>query len=1493
MKIEMEGGLEEGDDIPIAVAVRVAPPALDGLSHQDPAIGVHVNTATNELYLGSDRTFSFDYVYEAGATQEDVYLSSIEPTLATFLDGYNVAVIAYGASGCGKTYSLVGPDLTPALSEEQFGIIPRLVRSLFRAIGQIQNGRAIVHVSYVDIYNEEIRDLLSDNVEGCFLDLTGTSRLNGMTKVSCNNITEVLSCLETGQAMHKCSNMMGSVSSQHSIFTLHLSTQSYDGLDGATLHKECEFQVVDLAGSDQLRGGAGINLGLLALGNVVSALGDPRRNVSYVPYQDSILSRILAPALGGNTVTTMLCCISSLAKDFEESLNTLLYACRAANIRTTPVPNIVRQEGPSQGNQFVPNSPMYLPHPRNLPHPSLNPPYGEAPNNLPHPSFNPPFSEAPNNTFSPSRRNSSNSVLQFQQQNLQDLGQFQGSTPLMMSPSQQTIPGRMSVTSPLAAATPNQLQFLHQQHHNQPSHVHQQQQNMSYHSPSMPYQPPNMPYQPPNLTYQLSNKHYQQESIHHQQSNLQNQQHNMPYQQPQMFNQLDYPRFPPQQTALSPTFPPLSSPNYQPITARSTPSCISPLSHRSPVAVNHYLPASHTSPMAVNHYLPTSPVAVHNYLPASHNSILSASMSCELPTDLPMLGNQGHLILHHKNQQSNNLTEPRPAEQNLLEDGLVQTNEEIFKLQFAASQYKTLVSNAQDLLQNISQSQDLDVTDKKNIESWFCKKEESEQVIRKSGDDIKLEKIIEEEEGGDDESKKEWDEDSGTDTISKTDGSKCLDSLDSVGSELTCESVEEFDSECSDMSDIDMKLEVFEIKFRQMTDALVTNGEQDYWELAVIEEETNDAIIGDLIDLEEYDEEMHALDENDETLQDNKDEIIAAKPTVDFTEIEITRQIKRLSLDTQNQKDKVKQADKDLIHAHNQLEDLKSVIKLKESYIKDLLSTSKETERAKTMLQGKLEKLEKESKKTQRELMSAQTILKDLESKANNSPLELEYQKKVHVYKNQIRELQLKVQDIEKMLNLTQPESQKIQELILNLTQMKEQHEKFKNRLREEEERKKALEVALQKDQDTIKNLKSKLSSQEELLNESLKAREEVKVQQKWLQTEEERVVSMKEAAEQLQDHLNQREQHLKEREESLKGTLEMEEYIKKSKSRDGIEEIELVSFNKDRFSYPESDIRQEINDLRAIRDNLVLQRQDLDDKLNEFKFLSPIEERRMIELDESIEAIDSAIEYKNEMLQDKQVNYNHKYKGDDVLMQKLVKLGIGETRALLHRYFVRVLDLRLEGRKMEVQQEEMEEQYNDLGKYVRDLAHTLQRNKLDCERRLVAQQRDYQVKINLLVQQLGENGEGGKDEVDKKVKTLEKEVHYYKKLCREMRKKVGEGEEKDSRKTIREEERRVEEERKRAVKREEREEEIQNIAHEVSDYESRASSVMSHIQPSHLEQFQRRLARLHKKMKDTTPQPKVTREHKKLIIEQPVTPVAPEESTSRRGDKYQGRRRR
>ena len=140
-----------------------------------------------------------------------------------------------------------------------------------------------------------------------------------------------------------------------------------------------------------------------------------------------------------------------------------------------------------------------------------------------------------------------------------------------------------------------------------------------------------------------------------------------------------------------------------------------------------------------------------------------------------------------------------------------------------------------------------------------------------------------------------------------------------------------------------------------------------------------------------------------------------------------------------------------------ELEGLNNVIKSKEAYIKDLLNTGKESEQAKAKLEKNLKRLEKESKKTQRDLMSAQIVLKDLVSKAGNSMLESEYRNKVSKFKMQIQELEQKVKDTEQILCLTQPESRKILELQENLLLLKEQHERLKHRLSDEQEEKKSI----------------------------------------------------------------------------------------------------------------------------------------------------------------------------------------------------------------------------------------------------------------------------------------------------------------------------------------------------------------------------------------------------------------------------------------------------
>ena len=924
----------------------------------------------------------------------------------------------------------------------------------------------------------------------------------------------------------------------------------------------------------------------------MSALGDPRRNVSYVPYSDSLLTRLLAPSLGGNCLTLLLCCISPLSSHTEETLNSLLFCCRAANIKNNPLPNIVRQESPLLYAQY-------------------QQPYPDQ------------------------RRNSACSTLQ---------------------------------------------------------------------------------------NYQVQT-----------------------YQSPTNFN-TNY---------------------YDP-----TPVSTSPLSFKSGAA-----------PLDL-------------YLRPQHINVGTAG---ENEVGTPMLGNQGHVILNTANMATN-LSPARPTSHNLYQDGIIEENsEEMLKLQFAAGQYKALVSSAGDLLRSISLSEEVNLSEKKEIESWICKKEESEHAIKKSGDAEKvLDKIVEESE-----------EDT-EDSSQKTD----LASLQSVD---PGESIEEFDSECSDMSDMETKLEVIDLQFRQLTEVLVADAEVELWKL-----------------MEEARPPKKPLQPIDEVCEPPPPVV-----TAETSKPDIASQIRKLSADTETQKSKVELADLDVGRLKVELEDLRSVIKSKEEYIKDLLTTGKESEQAKAKLEEKLKSLEKVSQRTQRELMSAQLVLKDLESKSGNSALESEYRGKVAKFKTEIEELQKKVKKTEAILVLTQPEQGRIGSLQENLTLLKDQHEKLQSRLAQETHRKQELESALFRDQEIISHLQHKLSQQEKLLKESVEASRDLNARKQWLKREEERIAVMEKAAKQLEDSLLERERQVSVRETQIQETS----FITSDNPPNNNMELTTLTASKPDLGK----LRKEVDDLRMIRDILVMERQKLDDKLTDQNSLSQAEERKMVEIDESIEAIDSAIEYKNEIICNKNVRYDETYHGDDILMKRLVKLNVQETRALLHRYFVRVLDLRMEGKKMETHLEVVEEQYNDLGKYARSLGHSLQRTKLECERRLVAQERDHTAKINLLLQQLGDDrGDKPTEQFIKRIEREKREKEEYKKRYKELK-------------------RQQEAENQRPAT---------NSCHpkeEVGYESSRSGSVMSNIQPSHINAFFKRSAKLQKKMGETA-KPTVTREHRKLIIENPVS---------------------
>ncbi|NWH59539.1 KIF27 protein, partial [Geococcyx californianus] len=253
-----------------------------------------------------------------------------------------------------------------SVAENEKGIIPRAIQELFQHIAENRNSDFDVKVSYIEVYKEDLRDLLEldTSVKELHIreDEKGNTVIVGAKEFRVECADEVISLLESGNAArHTGTTLMNEHSSRsHAIFTISVcqkqSAESQKNTDatqdspGKTVQMiASKFHFVDLAGSERVTktGNTGerfkesiqINSGLLALGNVISALGDPKRRSVHIPYRDAKITRILKDSLGGNAKTVMITCVSPSSSDFDESLNSLKYANRAKNIRNKPVIN--------------------------------------------------------------------------------------------------------------------------------------------------------------------------------------------------------------------------------------------------------------------------------------------------------------------------------------------------------------------------------------------------------------------------------------------------------------------------------------------------------------------------------------------------------------------------------------------------------------------------------------------------------------------------------------------------------------------------------------------------------------------------------------------------------------------------------------------------------------------------------------------------------------------------------------------------------------------------------------------------------------------------------------------------------------------------------------------------------------------------------------------------------------------------------------------------
>ncbi|XP_060931251.1 kinesin-like protein KIF3B isoform X2 [Limanda limanda] len=292
----------------------------------------------------SPKVFTFDSVYDWNSKQIDLYDESFRPLVDSVLLGFNGTIFAYGQTGTGKTYTMEGVRNDP----EKRGVIPNSFEHIFTHISRSQNQQYLVRASYLEIYQEEIKDLLSKN-QAHRLELrerpdTGVyvKDLSSFVTKSVREIEHVMNVGNQNRSVGS-TNMNEHSSRSHAIFVITVECSEL-GVDGENHIRVGKLNLVDLAGSERqsktgakgerLKEATKINLSLSALGNVISALVDGRS--SHIPYRDSKLTRLLQDSLGGNACTVMVANIGPASYNMEETLTTLRYSNRAKNIKNKP-----------------------------------------------------------------------------------------------------------------------------------------------------------------------------------------------------------------------------------------------------------------------------------------------------------------------------------------------------------------------------------------------------------------------------------------------------------------------------------------------------------------------------------------------------------------------------------------------------------------------------------------------------------------------------------------------------------------------------------------------------------------------------------------------------------------------------------------------------------------------------------------------------------------------------------------------------------------------------------------------------------------------------------------------------------------------------------------------------------------------------------------------------------------------------------------------------
>ena len=371
------------------VVATPEPASGPGASSHASAVSGGKPGATTGAAHAASKTYTFDGVFGPDATQADVYAHAIEPIVAETLEGFNCTVFAYGQTGTGKTHTMEGDDASSDDSRlgscddvaETAGIVPRALRQIFRHLETQSETEYSVRCTFLELYNEEITDLLSSGVESnksesesksessettiesasakkthrLMEDGRGGVSVEGLTEVEVSCFAEALALARAGRARRKkaATKCNAHSSRSHSVFSVATRSRQPSrvaGEEGEDLIKLGKLNLVDLAGSENVgksgvaergatarsREAGEINKSLLTLGRVVTALVD---KLAHVPYRDSKLTRLLRDALGGKSKTCILATVGMASAASEETVATAEYAARARSVRCKPEVN--------------------------------------------------------------------------------------------------------------------------------------------------------------------------------------------------------------------------------------------------------------------------------------------------------------------------------------------------------------------------------------------------------------------------------------------------------------------------------------------------------------------------------------------------------------------------------------------------------------------------------------------------------------------------------------------------------------------------------------------------------------------------------------------------------------------------------------------------------------------------------------------------------------------------------------------------------------------------------------------------------------------------------------------------------------------------------------------------------------------------------------------------------------------------------------------------